>query len=96
MFTKLSSRSPFPSLCQVNPELAESACTLLAGLPTPCLVECASGRRAGAVLSIYDARKHDLTPNEAQVKAKQMGLTFLSSPALLPWVVAAIENTSTK
>uniref|UniRef100_A0A7S0G3K1 Tyrosine specific protein phosphatases domain-containing protein n=1 Tax=Rhodosorus marinus TaxID=101924 RepID=A0A7S0G3K1_9RHOD len=81
---------------KVNPELAEKACTILAGLPTPCLVECASGRRAGAILSIYDARKHNLTPNEAEQKAKQLGLTFLSSPALLPWAMAAIESTSTK
>ncbi|KAJ8904399.1 hypothetical protein NDN08_000918 [Rhodosorus marinus] len=81
---------------KVNPELAETACTLLGGLPTPCLVVCASGRRAGALLSIYDARTHNLTPNEAQEKARQMGLTFLSSPALLPWAMAAIESTSTK
>ncbi|KAA0151301.1 hypothetical protein FNF28_07159 [Cafeteria roenbergensis] len=70
---------------------ADGACKAIADAERPTLVLCASGARASAAVSIFQAREHHTTPQDAVADGIARNLRWADMAVLRHWVVTGIQ-----
>lgn len=70
---------------------ADGACAAIADAERPTLVLCASGARASAAVSIFQAREHQTIPQDAVAGAIARNLRWADMAVLRHWVVTGIQ-----
>ncbi|KAJ8904392.1 hypothetical protein NDN08_000911 [Rhodosorus marinus] len=71
-------------------ELADEIVNLLSAQEKPVLIECASGVRAGAALSIYMARENGMSFEEIRELAVEQAMNWPEVPPLAKWVSESV------
>lgn len=77
---------PLFSCAKLDSELAETLKKAAAELPKPCLISCASGKRASAVISMVRGSGEELGPEETIERAMAQEMPFTDVPPLRAWV----------
>lgn len=70
---------------------ADGACKAIADAERPTLVLCASGARASAAVSIFQAREHHTTPQDAVADGIARNLKWADMAVLRHWVITGIQ-----